>query len=139
MPRGWGGSRTFGGARAWQATLPTDFISELLNQKAVYWALLAKDGYGGFTWSDPVEIDCRWVDICKVIMDGRGKEIVSRAKIIVSQDLDEQGMLYLGYMANLTASQLSDPKTVDDAYEIKRFDKVPSIDEEDLFFRRAFL
>ena len=139
MPRGWGGTRTFAGTRDWQATLPTDFISEFLHQKAVYWASPTKDGYGGYTWNDPIEINCRWEDICKVIMDARGKEIISTAKVFVSQDLGKQGMLYPGYMANLTASQLADPKTISDAYEIKRFDKIPSIDEEDLFLRRAYL
>ena len=33
-----------------------------MKQKAMYWAPLELDDYGKPTYSDPIEIDCRWED-----------------------------------------------------------------------------
>lgn len=138
MPRTWGGTRSWKGPRTWQPTKPIDFLARNQKQKAVYWGNPTKDGYGKFSYDDPVEIDCRWVDTTEIIMAANGEQIVCNAKVRVSQDLDKQGMLYLGYLQNLTESQLSDPTTVDGAYEIKRFDKIPSV-RGNKFYRKAYL
>lgn len=119
------------------------FPNNNLKQTAVYWATPAKDGYGGFTWDDPIEISCRWVDSNEVILvrtarAGAGEEIVSRAKIHVSQDVDEQGMLFLGELDDLTVAEKADPTTIARAYSIKKFDKVPTI-SGNAFYRRAWL
>lgn len=138
MPRTWGGTRSWKGPRVWQPTEPTDFLARNLKQVAVYWSNPVENGYGGFTWNDPIEIDCRWVDTTEVILSSNGIQIVCRAKVQVAQDLDEQGVLYLGYLQNLTDSQQADPTTVDGAYKIKRFDKIPSV-RGDKFYRKAYL
>lgn len=120
-----------------------NFPNRNLNQTAVYWASPVPDGYGGFTWDDPIEIDCRWVNSTKVILTravrgGGGEEIICQAEVQVNQDLDEQGMLYLGSLDDLDSGEEADPVTISTAYTIKRFDKVPTI-KGNRFFRKAYL
>jgi len=115
------------------------FPSRNLNRKAVYWGSPTKDGFGGFTWDDPVEIDCRWVDSNEQIFTGNGDQIISKAKVTVNQDLDEQGILFLGEIADLTVAQKADPKTLSSTFPIKKFKKTPTINKPTRFFRKAFL
>jgi len=113
-------------------------LSRLLNQTAVYWSSPTEDGYGGFTFSAPVEISCRWQTSTKVITAGNGDQIVSRAVVYVNQDLDEQGMLYLGTLDDLDSSQEAEPRTVSGACVIRRFDKTPSVEAGE-YLRKAYL
>lgn len=115
-----------------------DFPDENLNQTAVYWGNPQPDGTGGFTYDDPVEVDCRWVSSIEVITAANGDQIVCRARVQVGQDLDEQGKLYLGELDDLDSSEEADPTIVDGAYIIKRFDKIPTI-RGDKFYRKAYL
>lgn len=114
------------------------FPNRNLKQTAVYWGAPVPDGYGGFSYADPVEISCRWVDTVEMITDSRGNEIVCRATVQVSQDLDEQGILYLGSLEDLDSSEEVDPQTISLAYSIKRFDKTPTIKATG-YFRMAYL
>lgn len=115
----------------------SDFPERNLNQTAVYWAAPVNDGYGGFTYDDPVEIDCRWVDSTRVIMTDKGSEVVCRAEVQVSTDLVEEGMLLLGTVNDLDSDVLTDPLAAG-ASKIIRFDKIPTI-KSDKFFRKAYL
>ena len=108
-----------------------------LTQTAVYWGTPTSDGYGGFTFADPVEIDCRWYDSTRLFVDDKGKEAVSQARVQVKQDLDKDGMLYLGTLDDLDSTEEADPRTVDGAYPILRFDK--SITIKGKYFRIAYL
>jgi len=72
------------------------FPNRNLNQTAVYWASPMPDGYGGFTWDDPVEIDCRWEGSTKLIKRANGEQIACMAEVQINQDVEENGMLYLG-------------------------------------------
>jgi hypothetical protein len=110
-----------------------------LNQTAVYWASPTPNGTGGFTWDTPVEIDCRWESSTELIRASNGEQIVSRAEVQVGQDLEENGMLYLGDLDDLSVAQKADPMTVSTAYQIRRFDKVPDIDDATVFYREAYL
>lgn len=114
------------------------FPERNLNQTAVYWGSPVPDGYGGRTYDDPVEIPCRWVNTTEVITDGKGNEIVCRAEVQVSQDLDEQGTLYLGTLEDLDSDEEADPTKILGAYRIKRFDKTPTI-KGTSFYRKAYL
>lgn len=116
----------------------TKWFERQLDQIAVYWASPVKDGYGGFTWNDPVEIDCRWVGSTRVITNANGQEVVCRAEVVVDQDLDKEGVLYLGSLADLDSAEEDDPDTVDGAYRIQRFDKSPTWDCS-AFYRKAYL
>jgi hypothetical protein len=124
-----------------------DNIEAMCTQKAVYWGNPINDGEGGFTFDDPVEIDCRWEDMKQVVMDAKGHEFTSRAVVYVVQDLDEEGKLWLGsleelydesYASDSSAGAVDDPMTIPKAYYIRRFQKDPSLDGEG-YIRKAFL
>ncbi len=116
----------------------TTFPDRNLNQTAVYWASPATDGYGGFTWGTPIEIECRWVNKNVLVQKQNGDQLISQAMVQVNQDLDEQGMLYLGVLDDLTTAQKADPMTVIGAYAIQAFGKTPTM-KADKFFRKAVL
>lgn len=107
-------------------------------QIAVYWGSPNETGDGGKTFADPIEIDCRWEDIKQVVLDAKGNEITSRALIFVLQDVDEEGMLYLGILDDLDSAEAEDPMSIDTAYVIKRFQKTPSLDGSG-YLRKAYL
>ena len=115
------------------------YISRLCVQTAVYWGSPAEDGYGGKTFADPVEISCRWENTLEVIRDAFGNEIVCRSGIYVTQDVEEQGYMYLGTLDDLDSDEEADPTTVDGAYEIRRFDKTPSLRATNDFLRKVYL
>ena len=116
-----------------------NFISRLCVQTAVYWGSPVDDGYGGMTFADPVEISCRWEDTLEVISDAKGNEVVSRSAIYVTQDVDERGYLYLGTLDDLDSGEEADPITIEKAYEIKRFEKIPALRRTDDFLRKVYL
>ena len=107
-----------------------DFMNRLCVEDAVYWGNPQDDGYGGFTYDDPVEIKCRWEEKREVVTmageDRKGREIVSKAQVWVLQDVDEEGYLYLGSLdseAALTSVEEENPASVDGAYKIQLFEK----------------
>lgn len=116
-----------------------DFIEEVCVQTAVYWGNPTPDGYGGMTYADPVEIDCRWDDVAKVVSDAKGKEIITAAQVLVTQDLDLEGVLFLGLLDDLDSAQEDNPMTITGAYSIKRFDKTPLFESTNEFVRKAYL
>jgi len=119
----------------------TRFPDRNLNQTAVYWGTPTSNGIGGFTYAAPVEISCRWVEKREVITDQNGDEIVSNAQVQVSQNVDEQGKLYLGTLDDLDSDEESDPITIEDAFTIRKFDKTPTMQVGSVqrYFRKAYL
>jgi len=124
----------------------TSFLKGVYKQTAVYWAVTGRDGEGGFTYADPVEIKCRWEDMRQVVVDNKGNEVTSRAQVFVLQDLTEEGMLYLGTLDDLydlnsesSAGGLDSPVDIAGAYIIKRFQKIPALGSKTEFLRKAYL
>jgi len=117
------------------------FIARRCVQTAVYWTPDGEDGYGNtvFTSDSPREIACRWEDSTRLMTDAQGDEIVVRAEVFVTEDLEEKGVLYLGTLDDLDSAQEDDPKQVDGAYEIRRFDKMPELGSATKFLRKAYL
>ena len=115
------------------------FITRLCVQTAVYWGTPVEDGYGGKTFADPVEIACRWEDTLEVVSDMYGNEIIVKSAIYVTQDVDEEGYLYLGTLDDLDSAEEVDPTTVEGAHIIKRFDKVPMLRTTNEFLRKVYL
>lgn len=113
-------------------------ISRVCAQTAVYWGSPTNDGYGSFTYDDPVEISVRWQDKTEIIKDSKGQEQVSRAEVYLTQDVDEQGILYLGTLDDLDSAQEDSPFTIDGAYIIMKFEKSPNIKGTE-FVRKAYL
>ena len=117
------------------------FPSRNLNQTCVYWGTPTASGYGAFTYATPVELDCRWLQVREVITDNNGDEIVSHSRVRVAQDVDEEGVLYLGALDDLTVAQKANPLKVDNAFKIRKFDKKPTMRKGSAqrVFRKAWL
>jgi hypothetical protein len=113
-------------------------ISRVCVQPAVYWGSPQNDGRGGRTYADPVEIYVRWDDEAKLIVDDRGQEIVSRAEVLVQQDLDLDGRLLLGSLSDLAQAERDDPMAAG-AWRIKRRDKNPLFASRNKFVRVVYL
>lgn len=103
------------------------FIKRISVHKAVYWGTPAAAADGSNTFGNPVEIDCFWKEESETWVDKDNREVFVTAKVYVTQDLDEEGMLYRGTLADLSAAQEADPRKVPEAYEITRFMTVPSL------------
>ena len=111
----------------------SDITKRGLNQTATYWGNPTPDGWGGYTFDAPVEIDCRWEDTSKLFISAQtGKEERSRAMVFVDQDVVVGGYLYLG------SSTGTKPEEVTGAFEIKSFGKTPSV-KATKFLRKAWL
>ena len=116
-----------------------DHISDICNQTVVYWDSPQNDGFGRMTYGAPVEVNCFWVDEQETMIDNDGKEWVTKAKVFVLQDLDEQGVLWLGTLSSLSDDEKIDPKAnLQKTQEIKRFIKTPSL-YDDTYVRKAIL
>jgi len=124
------------------------FISKVCVQTAVYWGSPVKDGYGTMSYADPVEIKCRWTDKVSLInqqgVTQTGKELQASAEILVLEDLDLQGFLYLGYLMDLEQYYESDgenilPQNIEGAKEIISVKKVPMIKSTTEFVRTVFV
>ena len=115
-----------------------DITTKFLKQKCVLWNAPTNDGYGGFLFSAPVEIDCRWTDSVQVVSDGKGNDIVCKSVVMVGIDIEELAMMWLGLLANLTTEQKADPVSIDHCYSVKRFDRIPMLKGAP-FLRVAYL
>jgi len=113
------------------------FVEKICTQTAVYWGNPKPNGFGGYTYDSPVEIKCRWEGKSKLIRDDKGNEVVSKAEILVTQDLDIGGMIKLGTLADLSPSQL--PEDEPDAYKILQVEKIPLFRSPDEFIRRVYI
>ena len=116
-----------------------EMIEKRCVQDAVYWGNPVNDHEGGFTFDNPIEIKCRWEEMIQVISDNKGNEVTSRAVIYLLQDVHEEGYLFLGTLDDLDSTQEADPKTIENAFIIKRFDKIPVLGSTTEFLRKAYL
>jgi len=115
------------------------FIQKVCVQTAVYWGSPQEDGYGGFTFDEPVEIACRWEDKTQIVAGMDGQEVTSDTEVLVTQDLDYNGYLYLGELDDLDSDELDNPMTVSGAKPIISISKIPMIKSTTEFVRQVFL
>ena len=117
-------------------------IDQMIEKKCVeicvYWANPVPDGEGSYTYDSPIEIACRWEAMSQIVTDNKGEQITSRAVVYVTQDVDEDGMLFFGSLDDLDSDDVV-PKTVEKAYYIKRFEKKPLLGSSTQFLRKAYL
>jgi hypothetical protein len=121
-----------------------NLLRRACKQTAVYWANPQDDGYGNKTFDDPVEIKCRWEDIRQVLgtvgeNTTTGYDIIPRAIVYLTQDVDEEGLLYLGTLDDLDSTQEDNPMTIEGICIIKRPAKIPSLGSTTDFLYKAFL
>lgn len=113
------------------------FIKRVCVQTAVLWVYLGPDGYGGELFAEPVEIKVRWEDIDQTMEDDTRIEFVSRAKIMLTEDVKMKDYLYLGNLVSINNE--IDPRKVERTFPIKSFRKVPLIFSTDEFVKTAYL
>ena len=119
------------------------FVSDVCVQTAVYWGVPKPDGYGGTSYDDPIELSppngVRWDDQVEVITNSQGEEITSQARVLLLQEVEPEGLLWLGRLEDLTQSQKDDPSQIEDARKIQRVDENPLFQSTDEFVRQAYL
>ncbi|MDH7554330.1 MAG: hypothetical protein QHH74_11805 [Spirochaetota bacterium] len=80
--------------------------------------------------------------------DAKGEEVECVAIVYLSQDVVQEGFLFLGTLDDLEALGDSDgnssggwynPLAVNGAYKIKQFEKIPALGSTTDFVRRAYL
>jgi len=120
-------------------------ISRRATETAVYWGNPVNDGAGTFTFDAPVEIDCRWEEMKQIVSDKKGNSLSSRALVYLTQDVDEEGYMFLGTLEQVydltgesSGGGSDDPTEVTGAFIIKRFQKIPSLDGSN-YVRVAYL
>lgn len=87
-------------------------------QTAVYWGNPVNNGVR-IVYDTPVEIACRWSPKVQVMTDGKGKEFISRAHVLLTADVNEDGFLYLGTLSDLDSDP--NPLEVSRAFRIRLF------------------
>lgn len=118
----------------------TSVLNRNCKQTAVYWGTPVDDGYGGFTFAEPVEIKVRWEEKSEVFTDDKGQEKLSLALVYSLQDVDKNGYIYLGELADFDSTVDEDaPETIEGAYPISRLDKSPSLGSISEFVRKIYL
>lgn len=117
-------------------------VARFCVQTCVYWGNPVDDGYGSFTYDAPVERACRWEDKQELMLYVAGKEFTTNASVLVTEDVVNEGYMWLGTLAELNAIpniDTSKPITIPQAYIIRRFDKIPMVRKTDEFVRTAYL
>lgn len=115
------------------------FIESVCVQTALYWEPTGTDAYGRITFADPVEVKVRWDDTVETISTNDGDQIISKAQILTPIELKYKGWLLLGHLADYDGEDISDPKVVEQAYEIRRTDTNPLFQSTDEFVRQVWL
>lgn len=111
------------------------FVESVCVQTAVYWGSPTPDGYGGYTYDDPIEISCRWEEKAQLVVTKDGKEVVSKGEILVTRDLDIDGMLYLGTLDDID----SDGSMHDEAVPIITKTAIPLFKSSTEFVRMVYV
>ncbi len=115
------------------------FIQKWCHTPCIYWGNPQEDGYGSYTFDDPEDIMCRWEESTQLIIDQNGDKVVSRAVIYLSQPLQYNGLVKLGSVEDLDSVEAADPSLLEDAYTIKRVEKIPDLRNPSVFLYRVSL
>ena len=115
------------------------FVESVCVQTAVYWGNPRPDGLGGTIYDEPVEIPCRWDSKVETVTDSNGQETVSRAQVLVTQDLSVDGRLMLATLNDLDPGLTDSPESIPTAYRIIQFAKNPLFRSATEFVRQVYL
>jgi len=96
-------------------------LDRFYRQTLTYWGAPVTDGYGGWTFATPVEIQGRWEDKQELFINAKGEQALSRARVFVDQAVVNGGYLYSG------TSSATNPQLVDGAHRIEGFKGTPSM------------
>ena len=118
----------------------TKMLAKRLTQTAVYWANPVNDGYGKYTFDDPIEINCRWEDKLQVLTEGPNDEkLISRSIVFVDRVMKINEVLWLGSLDDLDSSQEADPTVISDMSIVKRYEGTPALGSTTEFMHKVFL
>lgn len=115
------------------------FIDRVCVQTAIYWEPTGTGLYGEKTFAVPRETKVRWDDSAEVITTNDGKQIVSKAQLLITEELKYEGYVLLGELDDFTGEDITNPLEVPGAYEIKRTDSNPLFRSTDKFVRQVWL
>lgn len=123
-----------------------DILEDMRLQRAVYWPPGFLDENSRKTFDSPIELLVRWEDSSDIFLDRTGTSQVSRAQVFTGEDVEELGVLWLSSKMeedgdNSSIGELTsetDPFANPKAYEIRKFEKTPTLDADD-FLRIAYL
>ena len=115
-------------------------LGKFFNQKAVYWGSPTPDGYGGYTYDEPVEVDVRWTIKQEKFLSSQGagngvEEILSRVIVLSETDFTMKGKMALMSLVDVDSSGTPEDEN---ALTIEGFEKIPTI-KADQFLRKAYL
>ncbi len=113
-----------------------NFIDSVCVQTAVHWSSPTPDGYGGMEWGERDEIGVRWEEKTEVVSDGKGREIVSKAVVMLTADVKEGDMLFLGTLEDVGDTP---PESIETAYMVKRSDRSPLFRSTTEFVKQVYL
>lgn len=118
-----------------------ELMVRVSRQTAVYWGNPIEDGFGKKTYDAPIEILCRWENKQMLIrgLDEKGNTFDYNSVVYVIQDLDVEGVLFLGTLDDVESEALVDPFVQDGVSVIKQFERIPSLYSSTDIVRRAFL
>lgn len=91
-----------------------------LKQKATRW-VLTPDGFGGWTYSIPTVLTCRWEQRQKMFRDPFGEEVVSNALVYLDGDVDVGDYLWQG------ETTTADPTTLAGAFRVRQFNRLTDL------------
>lgn len=127
-----------------------DVLDDMCRQVAIYWppSFESPSGQPTFT-AHPVEILVRWEQTTDVFIDRSGNEATSKAEVWVREEVQQLGVLWLspysvddppGSALQALApgsgapgdSSPFVPFNNPDVYEIRRYEEVPTFDNDDV-------
>lgn len=96
-------------------------LTAMMIHQIVYWAPsgVGTDGQTGF--AAPVQLCGRWTDVSETFSDRNGNEQVSRARVRLTCDVEELGVLWKGKLSALTSR--TDPFLNPGAWDIRKSEK----------------
>ncbi len=94
--------------------------SRNLKQLATHWVATA-NGFGGFDYTTPAEIKCRWEARQETFRDSQGEEVTSNALVYLASDVEIGDYIFEG------ASVAADPTTLDRARRVRQFNKITDL------------
>jgi hypothetical protein len=120
------------------------FIKKIAVQSAIYWSNPVNDGFGGYTFDEPVVIKCRWDDMQRIYTGQDGQQVQQKAKLLIPTDENMmiKGWLMLGTLDDLQVSDTGvyqQPSNEIGAYQIIGVDRTPLIKSRTVFVTTVYL
>lgn len=111
-----------------------NFIEKICVETCVYWSPGTLDKYGRHKYN-AVEIPCRWEEKFQKVLNKENQEVLSRAKIISTKELDVNGFLSYTSLELLNEEEKKNPLLTPWAFPIIAMERIPELkSKEDFVF-----